>query len=242
MGFLRLIENGIRWAAKRDSSIPGASRKELAALKYIPAPAPIPFYPPSDKWGTQAEPLKEMQAPLAPAESLKYLELPDGFHAELFAAEPDIVKVVAMAWDERGRLWVSETVDYPNDMQPPGKGNDRIKICEDTNNDGKADKFTIFADKLSIPTSLVFANSGLIVTQAPDTLYFKDTNGDDKADVRTTLFTGWGTKDTHAGPSNLRYGFDNWIWGTVGYSGFEGTVGGKAMRFGQGIFRFKPDG
>src|SRR5206468_9570079 len=74
------------------------------------------------------------------------------------------------------------------------------------------------------------------------TEFLKDTDGDDKADVREILFTGWGTSDTHAGPSNLRYGFDNWIWGTVGYSGFEGTVGGKHLRFSQGIYRFKPDG
>lgn len=214
----------------------------LPKLQYIDAPAPIPFYPPSDKWGTQSEPLKTMQAPLSPADSLKHLRLPEGFHAELFAAEPDIVKVIAMAWDARGRLWVAETLDYPNDMQPAGKGRDRIKICQDTDHDGKADKFTIFADKLSIPTSLCFANGGVIVTQAPDTLFLKDTNGDDQADVRKTLFTGWGTRDTHAGPSNLRYGFDNWIWCTVGYSGFDGTVGGKPMRFGQGIVRFKADG
>src|SRR5256886_2786 len=106
-------------------------------------------------------------------------------------------------------------------MQPPGEGHDRIKICEDTDGDGRADKFTIFADKLSVPTSFVFARGGIIVVHSGKTEFFKDTDGDDKADVRETLFTGWGTKDTHAGPSNLRYGFDNWIWGTVGYSGFE---------------------
>ena len=111
-----------------------------------------------------------------------------------------------MAWDHRGRLWIAETIDYPNNLQPPGEGHDRIKICEDTDGDGKADKFTVFADKLSIPTSLAFANGGLIVHQAPDTLFLKDTDGDDKADVRKVLFTGWGTDDTHAGPSNLRYG------------------------------------
>ena len=59
-----------------------------------------------------------------------------------------------MTWDERGRLWIAETVDYPNELQPPGKGRDRIRICEDTDGDGRADKFTVFADKLSIPTSL----------------------------------------------------------------------------------------
>ena len=168
-----------------------------------------------------------MQKPLEPEESMKHMHLPEGFEVQLFASEPDIYRPICMAWDARGRLWIAETVDYPNNMQPPGKGHDRIVILEDTKGTGRADKFTVFADHLSIPTSMTFANGGVIVTQAPDMLFLKDTNGDDKADVRETLFSGWGTCDTHAGPSNLRYGFDNWIWGTVGYSGFNGKIGGK---------------
>ena len=82
----------------------------------------------------------------------------------------------------------------------------------------------------------------MIVLQAPDTLFLKDTDGDGRADVRKVLFTGWGTGDTHAGPSNLRWGLDNWIWGIVGYSAFRGTVGGETHAFGQGFYRFKPDG
>ena len=73
-------------------------------------------------------------------------------------------------------------------------------------------------------------------------LFLKDTDGDDKADVRKVLFTGWGTSDTHAGPSNLRLGLDGWIYATVGYSGFDGTVGGQHLSFKQAVFRFKPDG
>ena len=73
---------------------------------------------------------------------------------------------IAMAWDERGRLWIAETKDYPNDLQPSGQGHDVIKILEDTNRDGRADKATIFADKLSIVSSLVFVNGGIIVAQA----------------------------------------------------------------------------
>ena len=155
----------------------------------------------------------------------------------------EIGKPITMAWDHKGRLWVSETVDYPNSLQTRGEGHDQIKICEDTDGDGKADKFTVFADKLSIPTSMVFANGGVILTSVPDTLFLQDTDGDDKADVRRVLFTGWGTQDTHAGPSNLHYGYDNWIYGCVGYSGFRGTVGGERMRFGQGFYTgSSPDG
>ncbi len=147
-----------------------------------------------------------------------------------------------MTWDHKGRLWIAESVDYPNVKNRAGQGRDRITICEDTNGDGRADSFKVFAEGLNIPTSMLFANGGLIVLQAPDTLFLKDSDGDGRADIRKVLFTGWGISDTHAGPSNLRWGFDNWIWGIVGYSGFRGTVGGETHRFAQAFFRFKPDG
>lgn len=240
-GFHALVENGIRWAsANSPAQLKVASG--LKPLEYMPAPAPLPNYVPNARWGTQAEPIRTMQKPLPPEESIKHLAVFPGFSKSLFASEPNIVKPIWLSWDERGRLWIAETVDYPNEMRPPGEGRDRLKILEDTNGDGQADKFTIFAEGLSVPTSFVFANGGVIVVHSGKTEFLKDTDGDDRADERRDLFIGWGTNDTHAGPSNLRYGFDNWIWGVVGYSGFRGTVGGKELRFGQGIFRFKPDG
>ena len=117
-----------------------------------------------------------------------------------------------------------------------------LPICEDTDGDGRADKFTVFADKLSIPTTLAFSNGGVICTNGSDVLFLKDTDGDDVADERKVLFTGIRTGDTHAGTSNFRYGIDNWIWATTGYSGFGGTVGGKQHNFSSGVYRFKPDG
>ena len=242
-GFHDLIERGLRWAANKGPVFD--SRPRVAAgLKPFEYDndAKIPSYVPGARWGTQSEPIRKMQRPLDPAESVKHMALPSGFEPRLFAAEPDIAKPIALAWDHRGRLWIAETTDYPNDLQPKGKGHDRIKICEDTDGDGKADKFTVFAEGLSIPTSLAFARGGLIVHQAPDTLFLKDTDGDDKADARKVLFTGWGTQDTHAGPSNLRWGVDNWIYGIVGYAGFRGEVGGERHSFRQALYRFRPDG
>ncbi len=233
-GFLELVERGIRWSADK---IPTVTKEPFQYEE-----AKIAFYPPKDAPGIVQEAPTKMQLPLSPSESVKHTRLPPGFDASLYVAEPDIIKVIAMNWDARGRLWVAETVDYPNDMQVPEKGKDRIKICEDTDGDGRADKFTIYADKLSIPTSLIHANGGLIVAQAPDTLFLKDTDGDDVADERSVLFSGWGTADTHSGPSSFRLGLDNWVWGTVGYSGFTGTVGGKDHNFRMGVIRFKPDG
>ncbi|HUS34184.1 MAG TPA: PVC-type heme-binding CxxCH protein, partial [Verrucomicrobiae bacterium] len=241
VGFLGLLENGVKWASE-NSPTHFKPKTGLKALEYMPSAGDLPNYRANAAWGTQDEPIRTMQKPLSPEESLQHLVTFPEFETTLFASEPDIVKAIWMTWDERGRLWIASTTDYPNNMQPEGRGNDRLVIVEDTNNDGKADKFTTFADHLSVPTSFVFANGGVIVVHSGKCEFLRDTNGDDKADERRDLFKGWGTQDTHAGPSNFRYGFDNWIWGTVGYSGFNGTVGGKQIRFGQGIYRFKPDG
>lgn len=174
--------------------------------------------------------------------SMERTQVPADLELKLFAAEPDIRKPIAMAWDDRGRCWVCETSDYPHGLIEDGQGHDSIKICEDTDGDGRADKFTVFADKLNIPTALVFANGGVIVSQPPRFMFLKDTDGDDKADIRQDIITGYGIRDTHAQASNLHYGLDNWIYGCVGYSGFEGEVGGKKLSFTMGTYRFRPDG
>ena len=249
-GFQNLIERGIRWAVGGDPSVVPAfvDRPEMTELRKDVKPfefvdAVVPFYPAGQRWGVTGEPMKKMQKPIEPEESMKHYVMPVGFELQLFVSEPELNgKPISMSWDERGRLWILETIDYPNEMQDEPRGRDKIRICEDTDGDGKADKTTIFADKLSIPTSLAFSNGGVIVHQAPHTLFLKDTNGDDVADERRILFTGWSTGDTHAGPSNLNYGFDNWIYGIDGYSGLRATIGGERVSFGQGFYRFKPDG
>src|SRR5690625_7612040 len=111
-----------------------------------------------------------------------------------------------MAWDERGRLWVVETVDYPNSIRDQRIGHDRIKICEDTNGDGRADKFTVFADSLNIPTSIMFVNGGVLISQAPEFIFLKDTDGADVADVRGGVVGGCGGWGTHGGASELEEG------------------------------------
>jgi len=82
----------------------------------------------------------------------------------------------------------------------------------------------VFADHLNIPTAIVHAYGGVIVACTPHLLFLKDTDGDDRADVREVILTGFGRGDTHAVTSNLRYGLDNWIWGTCGYSGAKVKV------------------
>jgi putative membrane-bound dehydrogenase-like protein len=230
-GFHDLLEKGILWVVNDEA------RKSLAELNPKPfeyREAKLPNY--EQRPGVQMQ-----QLPLSPEESVKHIQIPVDFTLDVFAHEPDVMHPIAMTWDEKGRLFVLITKDYPNERKDTG-GSDYILICEDTNKDGKADKFTKFSDDLSIPTGLVFANGGIIVSQAPHMLFLQDTNGDDKADVKKILFSGFGTGDTHAGPSNLHYGFDNWIYGSVGYSGFKGKVGkSDSLNFGQALFRFKPD-
>ncbi len=254
-GFQNLVERGIRWVSRKNvASVPAyladlpfpvpemtAFAKDPKPFKYVDAK--IPNYIPGRRWGVQKEPGGKMQLPVSPEESMKHHRVPKGFKVELFASEEMLEgKPICMSWDEAGRLWIGETKDYPNDLQPPGKGNDRIRILEDTDGDGKADKTTVFVDKISIPSSIAFYKGGIIVHAQTQTIYFKDTNGDDKADVDVLLFTGWGMGDTHGGASNLQWGLDNWIWGMQGYNYSRFRVAGKEVGFRMGFYRFKPNG
>ncbi|MEX1182033.1 MAG: PVC-type heme-binding CxxCH protein [Gemmatimonadota bacterium] len=232
--FQRLVRGGILWAV--GDQVRGLlAEYDVPLLVYEDAPVPIPNYEGAP------EPLR-LQRPLPPGDAVRQWQVPPGFELVLFAAEPEVVNPIAMTWDERGRLWVVETVDYPNNIVPDGEGNDVVRILEDTDGDGRADTSKIFADGLSIPTGIVFANGGVILSNAPRFLFLKDTDGDDRADVREEIMTGWSVADTHSGPSNLQYGFDNWIWGAVGDAGFAGDVGGEKMQFEDAIYRFRPDG
>jgi len=228
-GFHDLLERGLRWAAGENVAL-----IHLPELDYK-----VPMLP--ARYETKI-PVPKLQQPLSPEDSMKRAQVPTGFELSLFAAEPEIEHPIAITWDHCDRLWVVETLDYPNGLTTGDRGNDRLKICEDTDGDGRADKFTVFADGLALATSAVHANSGVIVASGGKMLFLKDTNGDAKADERKVLFEGFKMHDTHAGVSNLRYGFDGWIYGTIGYAGFDGMVGGKQVKFDTGVFRFLPDG
>ncbi|MCI0358658.1 MAG: ThuA domain-containing protein [Planctomycetaceae bacterium] len=268
-GFQNLVERGIRWAVGDDpgvvpafaavgkaSGLSGLStagetpappmttkRTDVKPFEYVEANVPI--YAVGGRWGTMAAPQKQMQKPLDAVESLKHLVTPVGFEPRLFVAEPDLGgKPIFMTWDERGRLWVAETYDYPNELQPKGEGRDRIRICEDTDGDGWADKFTVFAEKLSIPTAIAFYRGGALVQEGGETIYLKDTSGDDVADLKKTLVTGWSMRDTHGEVSNFRYGLDNWYYAMQGYNDSRPvlTDGRRVTGFRQGFFRFKVEG
>ncbi|MGZ8937706.1 MAG: PVC-type heme-binding CxxCH protein, partial [Limisphaerales bacterium] len=243
-----LLLRGIAWAGKRQNVDELCSKEELGSLKYPEG------------------------GPTAPEKALATMNVHPEFKMNLVASEPLLEKAISMDWDPQGRLWIAETPEYPggrtinkNDAMValwsvkdpeavkagekenrPAK--DRISWLEDTNNDGIADKRHVFAEGLELVTSLVFYKDGVIVAQAPDILWLRDTNGDGKCnmeDERVVLYTGFGTFDTHAVMNNFRWGMDGWVYGAVGYSAGNPTSGDGSRQFGRvtaGIIRFKPDG
>ena len=136
-----------------------------------------------------------------PAEdAVKSLTVPEGYKIELFASEqdfPNLANPVQMSFDNKGRLWVACMPSYPHYKPGDTKPDDKLIIYEDTNNDGKADKETVFADGLHLPIGFELAPEGVYLSQEPHLMLLRDTNGDDKADVREVVLTGFDSHDTH---------------------------------------------
>lgn len=198
--------------------------------------------------------------PLSPAEEHAVLKVAEGFEIQLFASEPQINKPINLAYDSKGRLWVSSTVEYPYAankerwVDPIGTrvngSRDAIKILEDTDGDGRADKVTDFADGLNIPTGVLpwhrpDHKDGCIAWSIPNIWYFADTTGDGKADHREVLFGPLGyEKDTHGMCSSFRMGPDGWVYATHGFnntSTLKGKDGSEVTLHSGNVFRFKPD-
>jgi glucose/arabinose dehydrogenase len=178
----------------------------LAVLVAIPVAAQEDFIPRRQE--------KPPGPPLSPAEAIAKMTVPEGFSVELVASEPDIVNPVAMTIDERGRFWITESFEYPR--REPGPGKDRVKILEDTDADGKADKFTVFMEGLNIPSGIAVGHGGVWIANAPDILFVQDTDGDGKADTSEVVVTGFGRDDTHELPNSLTWGPDGWLYGLNG--------------------------
>ncbi|HZB13009.1 MAG TPA: PVC-type heme-binding CxxCH protein [Chryseolinea sp.] len=147
--------------------------------------------------------------------SLTSFEIEEGFKIELIASEPLIGDPVDMEIDEHGRLYVVEMPGYPLDKSGSGK----IKILADTNGDGRMDKSITFAENLILPNSVMRWKKGLLVTDAPNVLYFEDTDDDGKSDIRDTLLTGFALSNPQHNLNSPLLGIDNWI-----YLAHEGAV------------------
>ena len=177
--------------------------------------------------------------PLSPAEAVRRMTVHDGFSVELVASEPDIVNPVAMTFDERGRIWITESVEYPRHSAGPGR--DRVKVLESTKGDGRYDKVTVFAEGLNIPSGIAVGHGGVWVANAPDILFLQDTDGDGKADRREVVVTGFGRDDTHELPNSLTWGPDGWLYGLNGvFNRSHVKSGGKEFHFTCALFRIHP--
>ncbi len=164
------------------------------------------------------------------------------FEVNLYADESmGIANPIAMHWDERGRLWVLTTLTYAQ-LKPGASPNDTLVILEDTDADGKADKSTVFADGLDMPMGFALYQGGVFIGEGADLLYLKDEDGDDRADSREVVLTGFGTGDTHQNISNFTWGPDGCLYFSQGlhcYSRVEtpwGIVRGDTA----GFWRFDP--
>jgi putative membrane-bound dehydrogenase-like protein len=195
-----------------------------------------------------------------PDEAVRRMTVAEGFDAQLVAAEPLVRQPVAIEFDDRGRLWVVQYLQYPNPAglkrvkvdrysrtvydrlpdPPPGgtPGNDRVTILTDTDGDGRADSAKDFVAGLNLASGLAFGYDGVFVLNAPYLLFYPDRNRDDVPDADPdVLLTGFGLEDAHSVANSLAWGPDGWLYGTQGSTV---TAHVRGIEFQQGVWRYHP--
>lgn len=169
-------------------------------------------------------------------------QLAEGFEVNLFAGDPQIAKPIQMNFDAQGRLWIASSSVYPQ-IEPGQKANDRILVLEDSDGDGQADKTTVFADGLLIPTGVEPGDGGAYVANSTELVHYKDTNGDLKADEKRIMLSGFGTEDTHHILHTFRWGHDGMLYFNQSiyiHSHIETPHGVRRLN-GGGIWQFRPE-
>ena len=219
---------------------------QLSTLYPFIAPASAapatPFPKLFDTQATNSQPLTP------PLDALKLLKLPPGFQATLFAAEPDVQNPIAMAWDSRGRLWIAENYTYAESKVGFDRSlRDRILIFEDTDNDGRFDKRTVFWDGAQLLTSLELGFGGVFALCPPNLLFIPDRNGDDVPDSEPiVLLDGFETDHIRHNIANgLKWGPDGWLYGRHGITststiGKPGATESERTKMNCGIWRYHP--
>ena len=197
------------------------------------------------------------QAP-TPEEARQQIRVAEGLELQLFASEPQVAQPVSISFDDRGRMWVLEYIQYPNpnglkatavdqylrtkydrlpDPPPRGpQGADRITILEDTDGDGRADRTKQFLSGLNLASGMALGYGGVFVAQPPYLLYYADRDRDDVPDGDPeVLLTGFGMEDAHAFANSLTWGPDGWLYGAQGSTV---TANIRGIEFQQGIWRY----
>ncbi len=248
----------LAWAAKDATD---ASLKEVIAYTKVgPAPKLSPFATVINR--------RPQDHPLTPQDSLSRFKVPEDLAVDFVLSEPEVAQPLFLNFDERGRMWVLQYLQYPEPaglkllskdqwwravydkvpLPPPHgvKGLDKITIHEDTDGDGKYDKHKTFVDGLNIATSFAQGRGGVFVLNPPYLLFYPDKNRDDIPDSDPeVLLEGFGLEDTHSVANSLRWGPDGWLYGAQG-----STVSGNVRRpgdkigipsQGQNIWRFHPE-
>ncbi|MDB4572800.1 hypothetical protein N9Z92_02730, partial [Akkermansiaceae bacterium] len=185
--------------------------------------------------------LKDIPDP-DPVKQAAAFNLPEGMEIQLVASDPMIAKPVQMNFDSQGRIWLVSSGMYPH-IVPGAEENDKVLILEDTNGDGVADKRTVFADDLHIPTAVLPADGGAYVANSTEIIFLKDTDGDGKADHRRVVLSGFGTEDTHhlvhtfeQGPDGMLY----FLQSIYIHSHLETPYGVRRL-MGGGVWHFRPE-
>jgi putative heme-binding domain-containing protein len=195
-----------------------------------------------------AEPeLVSSAPPRSPEEERKGFHLPPGFEIQLVASELDIYKPLNMNFDDRGRLWVTSTLEYPFPVKEGTPSRDTVRVLADFHSDGSAGTVTTFAGGLNIPIGVLPIGGGdeALVHSIPYIYHMVDTDGDGRADLREVFFGPYGFQDTHGLTSAFTMGFDGWVYACHGYSNTSTVHGkdGKSITMNSGnTYRLRADG
>ncbi|PHN01299.1 PVC-type heme-binding CxxCH protein [Flavilitoribacter nigricans] len=176
------------------------------------------------------------------AAELAAFQIADGYEISLFAADPMIANPININWDTKGRAWVATSSTYPH-IIPGREPNDRIIILEDTDQDGVADKHTVFAEDLLVPHSVMPVPGGAFVTATTQLLFLADTDGDDVADERRVIYDGFGNADVHHMIHGLRWApwGDLYFTQSIYINSFVETPYGQRILNGSGTWAFRPE-
>jgi putative heme-binding domain-containing protein len=210
----------------------------LVILVVMPAPV-----------GSAENPFAEFvrkSEPLTPEQEQKTFHLPPGFEIQLVASEPEIGKPMNMAFDARGRLWLTQSREYPFAAPTNRPARDKIMVLENLDANARAQKVTTFAEGLNVPIGLYPYKNGCIAFSIPNIYFFEDTDGDGKADKKEKILGEFGfNKDLHGLTSSFRRGFDGWIYADHGFkndSTLTAKDGSQITLNSGNTYRFKPDG